>query len=383
MNNCLKIIFEKKKKQTRKIIGVIFIALILVNICVEMMQLNQRNLNSGLLENNRLMLLQMFGHNDAKNTSFIDVDTIKKVENVLFVTESFPIVMRLAYENGEWDQGEDVTVHKIPRKYGSYVGIENMQDGIVYCPNGSVDSEIIKTHTFTEEYKSLDLKLEGYNGEVPQTLKGEEFVSEETFDKIMKCERKKLGDEDADIVYSTPEYLIGVDHTENAFKVEKALIESFPDYDVHVFYQANGLQSFVSGSKNMIALQGGVILLVLLVSFAVISTLLSSVIQTMEKNMMVLYLNGMTRKDITKLFYQWVKRQMIPVVFGSFLLAVVFYFVFNIVIFRLEFDAMSFLFVFGINVLYAGLTLSFIRHTVRVRIREKTSNEKITQVLRN
>ena len=94
------------------------------------------------------------------------------------------------------------------------------------------------------------LKLKEYDEQPPNMLNSAQFVTKATYEKIEKCQRKEIGDEYADLLASTPQYLVGVDRTENVFDIVEVLKSSFENYDIQISYQLSGMKLFVKKFKS-------------------------------------------------------------------------------------------------------------------------------------
>ena len=60
MDNIVAKLLNKKNKKVFILGMIILISFILLNICIEMIAINQANMKMGLLEKNQLKLLQVF-----------------------------------------------------------------------------------------------------------------------------------------------------------------------------------------------------------------------------------------------------------------------------------------------------------------------------------
>ena len=124
MNNIVNEIVEHSKKNNPRSISIIvFVTLLIINVCLEMMAYNASNIDKGLLNNDRLKLIQIFGEN-SKGDMNLDESVIKSIEHVLFVEKTYPITVDLVDENGDLYEDDVLFVYKMPKQYGNYVGIE-------------------------------------------------------------------------------------------------------------------------------------------------------------------------------------------------------------------------------------------------------------------
>lgn len=372
-NNIFRLL-QKKEKKTKFLVRSIMIMLILFNVCAQIFLINSENISKKLMENNNLMLIQMFGYSEEKDTCFFDYEKAKKIEHVCFITESFPVVINLYDQSGEMTL-ESVIIHKIPKEFSEYVGIDNMEENTIYCPADGLEN--VENYALDSEYQELGIKLVRYDQKAPAILKGEDFVTEETFEKLKKMSP------DADIVYSTPEYLIGVDSTENVFEVEKALIQLYDEYDVEIFYQAMGLENLVSGSEKIFEIQIIILIILFIASAGILSALLISIINSMNRELMVIHINGMSKKRIKKEFYGYLLLLVGKNAAWAEIISFMIYFILVIVVFHDVSILKNAALLLLMNFMVIGINVIGVKSIVGKKIEDNISNEKISGVLRN
>ena len=234
-----------------------------------------------------------------------------------------------------------------------------------------------------DELSQKGIKLEVYEGVPPQMLQGDSFVNEKTYDKIMNIERDILGAEYADILYSTPQYLVGIDETANIYKITDTIEKAFQDYKIKSYYQASGLKDFVDNSSNMIEFQLVVAILIFMISLIIIYIIIGLLVGNHEKNMMVLYINGMPRNIIIAQLYSLLKKVLIKpciiIVFLSCLCNVIL----DKIVFKETSGLVFTLLILLVDVIVIIFNMIFIKWTIKRKIYRKTSNENITECLRN
>lgn len=371
--NIFQFVEKKNKKKISSMIATIAVTIILLNICMQMIAINRQNLNEGIMNNNNLMILQMFGYSEKEDTCFMDAQKAENVEHVVFVSESFPVVLNLYDKSGELMM-DSLMLHRIPKAYGEYVGISDMQEGIIYSPKDGIQN--VSQYSLDPEFESLGLQLKNYENSAPAVLSEEDFVASETFDKLMELVPDKE-------IYCTPEYLIGVDSTQSVYSVVKQLKELYEDYDVQVFYQAQGLENLVSGSENMLKLQIAIAVFLVVASCGIVSVLLSSVVNSLTPELMVIHINGMSRGRMVKEFYNFLlhllKKPFLMAELGSILI----YIIMTTIVFKEIEKIQIFIMFFGINIIVVLVNMFVLRMVIEKRIRNNTANEKISSMLRN
>lgn len=374
--NCKNIFcfIDSKNKKYYKIFSVaILLIVLLLNICLQMIIINTTNLNKQVLNNNNLMLIQMFGKNKENDSHFLDISKAENIEHLVFIEESFDIIVNL-YKNGDFAD-EDLLINKMNKNYGEYVGIEDMQDDVIYSPkNGVVLTEELSMESKFEE---LNLKYQTYDNYAPSILSGECFVSEKTFQKIFDC--LSLEEQQGYI----PQYLVGVDKTENVYSVVQSLIDVYSGYDIHTFYQANGLQNLVTNSKSMILFQSVVFVVITIVSCIILATLISIMVNSMTKDLMTMYINGLSIERMVTQFYKLILSKLRKPIVWAFCLSVVSYLFLVFCLFKLSFDLFSFLIVLLANVIVVIICAFILNIIIKDKIKKKITNDNISSILRN
>lgn len=377
------IVKHGKKNNPRSISIIVFVTLLIINVCLEMIAYNYSNIDKGLLNNDRLKLVQVFGEN-SKGDMNLDETVIKSIEHVLFVEKTYPINVDLVDEDGNPYGDDTLFIYKMPKQYGNYVGIEEeLKDNVIYCSKEYISSDAIQNAKLQDEFRKNGIKLEVYEGVPPQMLQNDSFVNEKTYDKIMNIERDILGAEYADLLYSTPQYLVGIDETANIYKITDNIEKAFPDYKINSYYQASGLKDFVNNSSNMIEFQLVVAILIFIISLIIIYIIIGLFVGNHEKNMMVLYINGMPRNLIVTQLYALMKKILVKpcmiIVFLSCLCNVIL----DKIVFKETSGLIFTLLILLVNVIVIIFNIIFIEWTIKRKIYRKTSNENITACLRN
>lgn len=372
-SNIFQFVEKKSKKKLSSIVATIAVTILLLNICMQMIFINRQNLNDGLINNNNLMILQMFGHSEKENTCFMDANKAENIEHVVFVSESFPLVLNLNDKSGELIM-ENLTIHRIPKEYGEYVGISDMQEGIIYSSKDGIKN--VSQYSLEEEYSLLDVQLKNYENNAPAIFAEEDFAASETFDRLMELVPDKE-------VYCTPEYIIGVDSTEAVYSVVKQLKQIYADYDAQVFYQAQGLENLVSGSENMLKLQIAIAVFLVVASCGIVSVLLSSVVNSLTPELMVIHINGMSRGKMAKEFYGFLLRLFQKPFLIAEIVSLLIYIIMTTIVFKDTAKMQMFVMVFGINIMVVLVNMLVLRIVIEKRIRNNTANEKISSMLRN
>lgn len=383
MDNIVAKLLNKKNKKVFILGMIILISFILLNICIEMIAINQANMKMGLLEKNQLKLLQVFGQSKTTEDMNLDENVFKQTEHVLFAVKTTPIIINLFNEKEEPYEKDGVFIYEIPRNYGSYVGIEGeLQDDIIYCPRDTISKEALEHGQLDAIYRGLGLKLKEYDEQPPNMLNSAQFVTKATYEKIEKCQRKEIGDEYVDLLASTPQYLVGVDRTENVFDIVEVLKSSFENYDIQISYQLSGMKLFVKNSKAMTILQIGVGVVIVVIALFIIYAFTNTFFSNQEKNMMILYINGMKRGAIASQMYQWIAGKLIKPGILILIVSSISYLFVSIRIIK-TFNVGAFVLILLTNLFVEIVCLNFLRWAIKRRMLRKTANENIIALIRN
>ncbi len=366
--------FAKKKngRKFRVLVVITCLTVILINVCMQMILLNRQNVSNELMNNNNLMIIQMFGCNKEKNSCFMDINKAKEIPHLVFITESFPLGILLCDSEGN-ETEESLTIHRIPQEFSAYVGIDHAEENTIYCPKDSTKNA--SQYRLDQRFDKLDVKIVNYDKNAPAILGGEDFACESTFDKL-----KEAAAED-ERVYSTPEYLIGVDKTEHVYSVVKNLQAIYSDYDIQVFYQASGLEGLVSGSKQMVKLQVLILVFILITSIGIMTVLLITMIHSMTHELMVVYMNGMERRRMTKAFYRYIIQVVWKPMCGAYVVTLFTCILCNKLLFPLNIE--SIIMMICTNVVVLLFVFVFLYVVLARKMKDSTSNKNISKILRN
>lgn len=374
---------SKNKKSLFRTTLLIFCSIVVLNGAIFSIYMTLRTMDNNILNNKSLSLISLNGYDKEGNSYPYDIERLSDLENVEFVVKSQPIGLGLTINGDLRGDLYGIFIHCMNPKFSEYINIEHMEDWVIYIPKDSKDEveplpNDLKTLRPMPPLDKLPLVLERTNTSPPLAYYGDAFVTEFTYEKM----RSLMDEEDFGCIQI--EYLIGVDKPENVYKVVNAIRALYKDDDEGIFYQAQGLEKMISDTKTTIIVQ--VILLVVLTSFLVFILHFSGILLTRDimRDMMIFYLNGMSRANICKEYGRFILKKILP----PLLLGASFSILGSLIAFHkaypLESFNPSFIFVLIIaNLLIALLVISLLNIFMKKNIYKGTDAEKVSQLLRN
>lgn len=371
-NNILTFTRIKSKKRYRIIAIFIFVSIIIMNLLLQTMSLSIQTIHNEMLNSTNLSLILLQDSKKSDNNAPYDADVslIEKIKNVKFVTKSKYLGLNGENKNGEQ---EGFITHAINPKFAYYVGIKKMEENKVYCST--------KKYKNVEQYKLIDVNsaitLISYDADVPLILSDSCFVSTNTYDKIYK--NLPSGYTEAVL----PEYLIGVNNVKNVFGVVKQIDNLYTDDDTMMMYQANGLEKVVSDSSNLLWILGIVFIIFLIFNTVIISFLSSSLVTEISRDLMVLYLNGMSRRSISSELNKHCRSCFGKAIIIASVLSIIAFICIMTFVLKQQISIYWLLLLIcidGVVICINTLTIKLLIHKV---VNKKTSNNNISKIIRN
>ncbi|MCF0230883.1 MAG: hypothetical protein HUJ63_01095 [Enterococcus sp.] len=384
----------KNKKQFKIIMIITIVAIITLNFCLEMILLNIENVKSGITENDNLQLIQLQvtkkENGKLTNNNLLDsekTDEIAGMEHVEFVFDSCDLIVGLQKNDTDAEKEDDVLwdlfVNSVDERYCNYFGVEKLEDDVIYVTDES-DKDKIGNYYFRNECESLTgkIKIEYLDTTMPLALYGQCIVNKKTFDKIYDLISEGY------VVnispYDMPSYFIGTDTTEAVQSVAIQLQEMLPEseWDSNIFYQSRGLENFVQNASNMLSLQIVIAIMITIVMIVILMLLVNQIVTNIHKDLMVLYVNGMSKTKITTSIAKILGRfELANALYGLGISAIL-YVILTQVIFSSEGFLMNAIILFAVNAVLIIALIVFIDIIVKHKVKKAISNENITKIIR-
>lgn len=370
-NSIFNFTYKKNKKLYLIITVLIFISILVMNFILQVTVLSIKTVSNEIINNPKLSLISFDGSDKNYYPYNYDIKKIKNLEHVKFVTESRPLMLNF---NVGSDDCSECTIYAIDPQYAYYVGISDMKEDQIYLPsNDYKDLKNLKP----DQNIGDEIKYTTFNGEAPMIIEGGGFVAKDTYDKIVK----RLDTSFIDHVQ--PIYLIGVDKVENVFNVAKELKNLESDDDELALYQASGLENVVTDANRLFYCMIIALIVFIIFNTFVIIYLSSSLIGKIARDLMIIYLNGLSRKEISKLILGYIKKRIGSVTITACVLSILVFMILMKYLLNQNMTLLWLLILLGINVFAIVVNLVTFKIVIKKIVYSKTANGRISKILRN
>lgn len=369
-NNILAFTYKKSKHKYQIIAISVFVSIIILNILLQTMSVSIQTLHNEMLNSPKLSLILMQNYDDNNLPYNVHIDDIKAIKDVNFVSESIPLGLVGIDDSGSQ---EGFIIYAINPDYAYYVGIENLEDNKIYCSS--------KNHTNIDNYKIMDIsssiELVTYDDEPPMILSSACFISESSYEKIISELPSGY------VEYMIPEYLIGINNVKNVFDVVKQLDNLYIDDNPMFMYQASGLEGLVEDTYILLIILIIVFILFIIFNIFIVFSLASSLVRGLSRDLMILYLNGMPRREISKQLMAYSSKFFNKSIVSASILSLIT----SISILQFQLNqslSLSWLIIVALINLGVVIFNMITLKTLIVRlVRYNTSNKNISKVVRN
>jgi hypothetical protein len=361
----------KNKKKYLSITIFIIISTIVINAVIQVLMLTVQTISNDILNSTKFSLLTFEGYDKTSKPFPYRIEDIEKIDHIKFVTESRPLFLTIT------DTSEDQNgcqVYAIDSQYSYYIGIPHMEDNHIYFPQETFkDASKI---TIVDQL-GVNVKTTNFPGNAPMILYNNCFISKKTYNEIVK------NLPDIFLEYVQPIYIIGVDQVKNVFGVVKDLNELVPDDNPLILYQANGLQGLVNDSNRLLVVMIVLFVIFILFNTTIIIYLSSLLINSMVRDLMVLYLNGLSRKEISKSVFSYIQKRIAKSVAIASAVSTLLYIIGYRIIIKQNIDLLTVGILITINVLVILLNRITFKTVILKMVSKRTSNNNISKIVRN
>ena len=370
-NSILKFTEKKSSKKYKSITIFICFSIIILNLVLQTISLTVQTIYNEMLNSTNLSLILVQNYDQNAKLFDMDIEDIEKISGVQFVVKAKAIGFM-----GEDQDGviESFNTYPIPSEYSYYVGIDEMKDNTIYC-----SSDYYKD---VEKYKLSDVddsvQLLEYDYSVPMIFSDSCFMSEKTYHEIID----KLPSESY-TKYVADEYIIGVDNVKNVFDVVKGINNLYPDDDPTIMYQANGLESLVNNASQLLVILSIVFVILMLFNAGTISFLSSSLVGSLSRDLMVLYLNGMSRKDLSKELNQYCRKYFTNAIYIASIISILIFVLIMQYVLHQPMNIMWIVLILLIDILVIVINTLLLKVFISKMVANKTSNNNISKIIRN
>jgi hypothetical protein len=303
-------------------------------------------------------------------------ESVKSIEHIVFAVKSRPLLM--LFDNNEKE--DFCSIYAMDANHSNYVGIPTMEEGVIYLPEDNfpnAETYIPKEEFSPETLPMVPLAVKNFEGSSPMILSECGFVSEDTYLKIVDNLDEGI------LQYMLTIYIVGVDKVENVFRVVDELHNLSSDDDIQIQNQANGLRNVVKDTTQILYIL--ILLLCAMTIFIgfIIIYFATSLISKNARDLMILYLNGMSRVKISMYIYKYLQLRVNKVIVPACVLSLfLFYAITKFLLGRTEhFYWILILIIINLGVIFINALIYKI--AIKRAVYKQTSNEKISKLIRN
>ncbi|MCL1990978.1 MAG: hypothetical protein FWG67_08830 [Defluviitaleaceae bacterium] len=366
--NFLSFTYQKAKHQYRLIAVSVFVSIIILNALFQTMFISFRTLQDQMLHHTNLSLILMQSYDENHFPYLLNLDDIIEIDHVQFVSMSTPLMLVGIDDDGNM---EGFITRAVNPNYAHFVGIDYLKDGTIYC--SSMDYADIGHYQIMDI--NAPISLVTYDGQQPLVVAGSCFVSESTYEKLY-----------LELPYGytefvMPEYLIGVDNVRHVFDVARQL--DTLSYDSMILFQASGLESLIEDVYVLLIILFVVFLIITIFNIFIVFFLSSSLVKAMSRDLMILYLNGMSRNEVAKQLNSYISKFFNVSIISSSILSFIMFIIALQFILRQALSIEWLLLVLLINLGVVMFNTFMIRIIISKLVKDNTSNENISKIVRN
>lgn len=289
--------YMKKKymKQLKKLTTLNFLLIILLLFSVFTIFISTENIRNNILNNERLSMVLINGY--TKNGEFTyDTEKIKKMDHVKDLSYEYEIPLSYLGADGEQDFMNCLTLNPTTRDAINYH--KSVKGNEIILPDSFKGSKL----KFTDlKNKPLSLKQSYYEGSGIFFLKDKCYLAPQTSAKLAEQISK------SDNYSSAKSLLVNITKTEYIYDFVQDFNNMFDEEKAYVYYQAEGLEELVTGSKMSMYLLILFQVVLLAIVFVFYRNSLNALIKTLNRDLLSLYINGLSSKEITRQFYSTIE----------------------------------------------------------------------------
>ncbi|MDM5299919.1 hypothetical protein QUF51_17345 [Bacillus pumilus] len=363
--------YLKKKHRSilRKLAVLNFALLMLIFFSIFTILISADNIYKNVLTNERLSMVLINGYSKTGEYEY-DIDKIKRMPNVKDIVYEYDVQFSVEVD-GETDLLSALSYNPTTKEAVSYEG--DLKENTILLPERFKGKKI---KLFDGEVKPLEANIEYYKGEGNYFLKDYSYVTPDLHKKLSS--QIKMGEN-----YDGAKTLIvHLNKTEDIYGFVNQFDRMFDEEDVFVYYQAQGLEKLVANSKlSFLLLVVFQIILFVVIAF-IYRGQMHTLISILNRDLLSLYLNGMSSKDIIKQFYRSIDKMNLKVyvvallfiaVLGAYLLA------------QLPVEVILLIGGTAVGLLLVLVLLNkwFVRYVITKRMKKELSQENIVSRLRN
>lgn len=363
--------YIKKKYTTnlRKLILLNFLLFVLLISSAFTVMMSVSNIKNNILNNEQLSMVLINGYSEDGEYNY-DIERIERMPHVKDVVYEYDISVLLEID-GEQDFISCLSLNSTTQEAISFQ--ENVASPAIILPENFKGKKLTY---YDMDYTELNVNEYYYEGNGHFFLKDYCYLTLDI--------HKDLTDQiDMEKNYSGVKNLIvHVDKMEYIYDFVTTFHEMFDEEDVYVYYQAEGLQDLVADSKTSLLLLILFEMILIIVILIIYRGSLASFIKVLNRDLISLYLNGMSSQQIIRQFYTTIEKSNRIIYILSLLLVFV---IAGLLSFKVIFPILVkwLLMILGTLIVLIIVNKVFVRYMITGLLKRELSNDNIVSKLRN
>lgn len=360
---------KKYTKNLRKlmILNFLLLALLISSAFTVMMSIG--NIKSHILNNEKLSMVLINGYSDNGEYNY-NIERIERMPHVKGVVYEYDAVVLLE-KNGEPDFINCLSLNPTTKEAISFY--EQVDKQAIILPE-SFKGKTLKFYDM--EHTELNLNKYFYEGDGNFFLKDYCYVTPDIYMDLMdkiKMEENFSG---------VKNLIVHLEKMEHIFEFVTAFHDMFDEEDVYVYYQAEGLEDLVADSKTSLWLLIIFEMILFIVILIIYRGSLGSFIKVLNRDLISLYLNGMSSKEIIRQFYTTIEKSNRMIYLLSLLFVLIIGWLLS---FKVIFPTLVkwMIIILGTLLVLVALNKVFVRYMIVNLLKRELSSDNIVSKLRN
>ncbi|MCM3617894.1 hypothetical protein M3936_09910 [Sutcliffiella horikoshii] len=361
---------QKYLKSLRKLAVLNFLLIIIMIFSFFTVFISAENIHNNILNNDKLSMVLVNGYSGAGEFEY-DTDKISSLPNVKNLTYEYEIPLIYSSEEEEVEFINCLPLNETTRDAISFQ--ESVSSNALVLPE-PFTNKVLTVSDLNNNPLQVDKYY--YEGTGTYFLKEKCYLAEPLFEDL--TESITSGENYS----SVKSLLVNLEKTEYIYDFVQSFHDMFDEDEVYVYYQAEGLESLVQNSKVsfylLLFFQLGLIIVIVLIY----RNSLHSLIKLINRDLLSLYINGMSSKQIAIQFYKTIESQNKKVYLSAFGAVILF----ALFISRITSNETLIFLTLGLLASLALLVFMnklFVKSLISKLLSKELSNENIVSKLRN
>lgn len=360
---------QKYLKSLRKLAILNFLLLILIIFSIFTVFISAENIHNNILNNDKLSMVLINGYTEKGEFEY-DTNLILNLPHVKNLTYDYEIPLIYSSEKEEVEFLDCLPLNETTREAISFD--VQVDDNALVLPEHFKNQKLIFSDMNHKPVKTTNYY---YEGSGTYFLKDQCYLAQPLYNKMLATINSSN--------YSDVKSLIvNLEKTEYIYDFVKSFHEMFNEDEVYVYYQSEGLENLVQNSKVSFHLLLFFQLSLLIVVVIVYKNSLNSLIKLINRDLLSLYLNGMSSKEITSQFYKTIESGNKKVYIFSYGTVILF----AILLSKVLNNEVLMMITVGLLLLlslFILLNKLFVKYVISSILAKELSNENIVSQLRN